>query len=391
LNQKLSRMGFIAAAGLCGAVAHGQVADLLSTYDAGSKSIGLGSSLTATDAETLSAYNNPAGLGYINHQEIDAAYGNLPRSHSNVGDLNGTRTYTSTQTGPASITNLGFAFPVSKKANSGTIGISYSLGGYVDDSGSASQVPYGTSTTEVAGNYLDHIESKTNYLAIGYGKTNPSQTLSFGASILWARESIQYRQEYGVFDTSGSSPVLLSTQDTGNISGTSNGIGVVAGLDYIPSNLPNLTLGASLKSPIKLTGGDGVDSYYSTIPGRLLVGGGLRLSGLKNRKDDYTVIGAQFEQFYGGSGTGLLSVQNSSAGDFGAEYGFTQDDFVIPIRVGYRAISSEGPAFADRNELTYGFGIKDKESRYGIDLSWARPRHAAGNFTISASYRFVNP
>jgi hypothetical protein len=353
--------------------------------------MGMGSSLTATDAEALSAYNNPAALGYISHREVGLSYGNLPRSASLVGDLNGARTFTSTQSGPSTITSIGYAFPISEKSNRGSIGISYSIGGYLDDSGSASEVPYGTSGTQVAGNYLDHIEAKTEYYAIGYGKSNSSQTMSYGLSLLFAQESIQYRQEYGVYDTSGSSPVLLSTQDTGNISGTSTGFGAVAGIEYVPANIPSITLGASLKSPIKLNGGDGVTSYYDTIPGRFLLGGGWRLPGLPKRKDDYMIAGAQYEQFYGGSGSGLLTLQNQAAGDFGLEYGYSLEDFVVPLRIGYRTISSEGPAFADRNELTYGFGFRDKDSRYGINLSWSRPRNAAGDFTITASYRFINP
>ncbi len=391
MNQRIARLGLIAATGLATAAAHAQVADLLNTFDAGSRSIGMGSALTGTDAETLSAYNNPAALGYIAHREVGLSYRNLPRSQSTVTDTSGTRSSTSTSVGPSQFTNLGYAFPISAKANRGVVGISYSLGGYLDDTGTAAEFPYGTAANEVAGNYVDHIESKTHYLAIGFGKTNSAQSLSFGASLLYAREDIQYSQQYGVYDTSGSSPVLLSSQDTGLISGTSSGFGAVAGVEFTPSKYPSLTLGGSIKSPIKLTGGDGVTAYYGTIPGRILLGGGLRLPGLRHRPDDYTVLGAQFEQFYGGAGSGLLSIKNHSAGDFGIEYGYTGDGYVIPIRIGYRTISSEGTAFADRNELTYGFGFRDKDSRYGIDLSWANPRNAVKDFSITASYRFVNP
>ncbi len=391
MNQRIAKFGFIAATTLSGVAAQAQVADLLNTFDAGSRSTGLGSSLTATDAETLSAYNNPAALGYISHREAALTYRNLPRSSSSVSTSDGARSSTSTRTGPSDITNIGYAFPVSSKSNRGTIAVSYSLGGYLDDTGSATQVPFGSVTNQVAANYLDHIEAKTDYLAVGYGKTNSSQNLSFGVSLLYARQYVEYRQQYSVYDTSASTPVLLSTQDTGTISGTANGIGVVAGLEYVPTKLPALTLGASLKSPIKLSGGDGVTSYYGTIPGRLLVGAGLRRPGLKGRTDDYTVFGVQLEQFFGGSGSGLLSLKNQAAGDFGIEYGFSAEGFVVPIRLGYRTISSEGTAFADRNELTYGLGIRDKDNRYGIDLSWATPRGAARDFSITASYRFVNP
>jgi len=390
VNQRIARFGIIAATTLCGVAAHAQVADLLNTFDAGSRSSGLGSSLTGTDAEPLSTYNNPAALGYINHREISAAYRNLPRSLSTVSDANGSRSSTANSAGPSGITSLGFAFPLSSKSNRGTIGVSYNLGGYLDDFGGAQHVPYGNSATETAENYLDHMEAKTDYYSVGYGKTNSAQNLSYGISLLYARQYISYRQQFSVYDTSGNSPVLLSTQDTGQINGTSNGVGLVGGIEYVPTNMPSLTLGASLKSPIKLTGG-GVSSYYDTIPGRLLLGGGYRLPGFKKRKDDYTVIGAQLEEYFGGSGSGLLAMSNFSSADAGVEYGFAEEDYTIPIRIGVRAISSEGPAFANRNELTYGFGFRDKDSRYGIDLSWTNPRGASKEFSVTASYRFVNP
>ena len=388
MKQSLSRIGFVAASSLCGAVAHAQVADLLNTFDAGSHSLGMGSSLTATDAETLSTYNNPAALGYLNHRTVGLSIENLPRSYSTVGDLNGDRTSSSAKTGPLALTNFGIAFPVSEKSNRGTIGISYNIGGYLDDSGSASQVPYGTSSTLVAAGYLDHLESRTDYFAVGYGKANAAQTLSAGISLLYAQESLQYAQKYTVFDTTNSTTV--STQDF-TTSGTASGVGLVGGVEYIPSNLQSLTLGASIKSPIKLSGGNGVTSIYDTIPGRVLLGAGLRLPGLKKRTEDYAVFGAQFEDFFGGSGSGLLSLQNQAAGDFGFEYGYSLGDWIVPVRVGYRTMSPEGPAFADRNELTYGFGFKDKDGRYGIDFSWATPRNEARDFSITASYRFVNP
>lgn len=350
--------------------------------------MGMGSSLTATDAETLATYNNPAALGYIAHRAVGLTYENLPRSYSKVGDLDGDRTATNAKTGPTTITNFGFAFPVSTKSNRGTIGISYNVGGYLDDSGSAGQVPYGSSTTLVAANYLDHIESRTDYYAVGYGKTNAAQTMSAGISLLYAQESLQYEQKYTVFDTSNSTTV--SNQDFVT-SGTASGVGLVGGIEYIPSNLQNLTIGASLKSPIKLSGGNGVSSIYDTIPGRVLLGAGLRLPGFKSRSQDYAVVGAQFEDFFGGSGSGLLSLQNEAVGDFGIEYGYSFGDLIVPLRVGYRTMSSEGPQFADRNELTFGFGLKDKDGRYGLDFTWASPRDEAIDFSVTASYRFGNP
>jgi hypothetical protein len=389
---QLSRIGLAVSGSLLAACAHAQIADLLNTFDAGSKSFGAGSALTATDAEILSTFNNPAALGYMNHRELGISYRNLPTSKSSVSDVNGSRSSTGWSYGGTTVPSIGYVMPISLKSNKGSVGFSYNIGGYLSDSGSAAgTLPYGTTSTLEAANYSDKLYSRTEYYTAGWGKTNQTQNFSYGFAVTLARESLQYQQKYSVFDTSGGSPVLVSNQDTGLISGTSTGVGVIAGLEYVPEKQSNLSLGASLRSPIKLSGGNGTTNYFSTLPGRLLLGGGYRLGGLKNRSDDYTVIGAQFEQYYGGAASGSFSFDNQSVGDFGIEYGYSGDGYIIPVRVGARFSSSAGGNFDARNELTYGIGYRDKSNRYSIDLNVGNPKGAAREFAITASYRFANP
>jgi hypothetical protein len=392
VTSKISRFGFVVGGALVGACAHGQVANLLNALDAGSHSLGMGSALTATDAEVLSTFNNPAGLGYLSGRQFAIAYGNLPTAASTVSDVYGDRSFSSYFNGDSDITYFGVTLPLSTSKNHGTIGFCYNVGGFLDDVGTSNGVlPYSSNTNLEAANYTDQRYAKDDYVTVSYGKTNNEHTMSLGFGLTYVQQSTIYQQQFSIYDTTSGSPVLASTQNTGYLSGAGSGVGAIAGIELIPANTPNLSFGLSLRSPIRLGGGGAVDQYYSVIPGKLLAGAALRGTGLKRRSSDFTVLGVQVEQYFGGSGQGLFAQQAQTVTDLGGEYDFGLDSFNVPVRIGYRSIPSGGSQFADVSALTYGLGIHDKENRYSLDANWSRITGGMNQLSITASVRFSNP
>ena len=68
--------------------AHAQVADLVTAFDAGSRTLAFGGTDHMTGADTLASVYNPAGLGYLSQRQIGLTVRNFPQSKTVVtGDL----------------------------------------------------------------------------------------------------------------------------------------------------------------------------------------------------------------------------------------------------------------------------------------------------------------
>src|SRR5690348_16132762 len=107
-----------------------QVPDLLNALDSGGRAMGMGGALYPTSSDTLSSYYNPAGLGYVAQTTVGIAARNLPQSHTTVsGDFNNPNLSSKGVIGNKEITHFGVILPFAK----GGLGLSYTVGGYIDD------------------------------------------------------------------------------------------------------------------------------------------------------------------------------------------------------------------------------------------------------------------
>ena len=122
-----------------------QIPDLLNALDAGGRAMAMGGANNATNVDTLATYYNPAALAYLDTKAVGLVYRNLPRSRTTLsGDRSDFDQSTDGQSGGQTITHAGFAAPVRELLGrgSGTIGISYTVGGYTDDVATATTLTH---------------------------------------------------------------------------------------------------------------------------------------------------------------------------------------------------------------------------------------------------------
>ena len=332
-----------------------------------------------TGADTLSILNNPAGLGYMSSRALGVTYRNLPESKTAItGDLGNPTQRTVGNRGSNSFTHFGYVLPASaiKRGTSGTVGVSYTTGGYINDTRTGTNLQNGSVTVN---SYQEELKAQANFFTLSYGKTNEAQNVSFGYGLVFARQLIT--------DTVDGTLANSLPFNKTDVSETGTGFGVVLGVQFIPKNQSNVSYGASLRTPIKLHNNSITSSIYDTIPGVLSLGTTWRMDGLKGGTD-YLIYGAQLNTYFGGSGSAPLDRTSQTTFGFGAEYNFVKDNYTIPVRLGYLAVPKGGNGFGDRSAFTVGIGYRPTDKPYAIDLNYAYPRTGSSDVAINLSYRF---
>lgn len=369
--KKFLLLSLVAVSGIASA----QIPDLLNTLDAGGRSMGAGGAFGVTSADTFSILNNPAGIGFLGSKSFALSYRNLPRSSTALtGNIANPNQSTKGLKGGSQVSHLGYAVPV----KSGVIGFSYQVGGYIDDFRSGTNVTIGGFN---GATYQEQMRAKTDFYTLAYGKTNTDGNRSTGWGLTIANLNLFNRQEGFV---PGNPPTnLIST----NNSSSTWGVGLVGGFQYIPMSRPNVTVGASIRTPIKLSGNNFASSLYSTIPGQISIGMATRTDNFRG-KDDFLVTGIQLGYTFGGSGSGFFDRNNQFTLGFGGEWNMVQDFGLIPIRAGYSIAQGGGGNFADRNALTFGFGFRPNGSPWNVDFNYAFPRGGSSDFALALNYRF---
>lgn len=388
--MKLSKFSVVVGAAVMAAASHAQVPDLLNALDAGSHSLGAGGSLHATSADTFSAYYNPAGLGYLDRREIEIAYRNVPNSNSTVSNSYDDQVRsTQTHDGPNDLTHVGVAMPLSnlRRGAPGTVALTYTMGGYIDDSGA---IPNGSALPVASGlgiaNYRDHIEARSNFFTLAYGRTNASQTLSYGLGLIYLEQQIQFQQSGTFIDNNGNPVSGYSLPD---VSSTLHGFGAIAGLQYSPARNPNLSLGLSYRTQINLSGDDDAESYYGRVPARLIGGAAYRFGSLRRDHNDFMVLGLDIQHFFATDESMYFDRGDQTVTGVGLEYFLDNGGSQIPLRIGYQAVPAGGGFdYASRNAFTYGIGYRTRDGKYGLDLNYVHPDNGGGDVAITASYRY---
>jgi hypothetical protein len=364
--------------------AQAQIPDLLNAFDAGGRSLGMGGALHGSDPSSMSAYYNPATLGYVTKGEVDLALHNLPNSTSSVFNSRSNPTFQSqAHSGAKAVTDVGIAVPVKPLFGKGkaSVALSYNVGGYVHDraQGPANGLPDSDLTIE---NYRLARSIRTDFVTLAYGQTIPNRTLAFGLGIIYAQTATQYNESGTAIDSGGNNVGFAGS----NVDYLSHGVGFIVGGQFIPAKIPNFSLGISYRSPIGMNAGQ-YSSVYDRIPSRLLADASYRFDGVL-QKGDYAVLAAQYQYFFDADSTIAFDQSTQSVYGVGLEYDRTFGNFRIPIRVGYESASAGGVGFEERNVFTYGIGFRPNDSKYSLDFNWSTMEGGGKDFGISAGYRF---
>jgi hypothetical protein len=275
-----------------------------------------------------------------------------------------------------------------RKRADGVLGVSYSVTGVLDDVavGPANGLPLGGGVS--IRNFLEQRKVQTDFLTVGYGRTNQAGNLAWGFGLIVANQSVQFRQSGTLVDNTGApisgGPAVISFP---NEDYRSTGVGFLAGLQYQSVRNPNLSYNLSFRSPIQMPGGSAAGNY-STIPGRIMAGIGLRYDGLREGKDDFFVVGANTQYLFGGNGSEAFQRRDQLGFGLGVEYNLDFNAARVPIRLGYSALDSDAAGFGEVIGISYGIGYTPAHGRFSLDLTYFRPRFGGQDTWITATYRF---
>jgi hypothetical protein len=355
-----------------------QIPDLLSAFDAGGRSLGMGTSIGVTSANTTSALNNPAGLGFVNSSQLSLTFKNLNESKTSIsrrllpnGDFESSAT-----SGKRSLTHVGFTKPLGKR---GTLGISYTVGGFIRDLQTGTNLVEGGTTFN---DYRRTLKAKTDFFTLSVGRSNSDFTRSFGIGIVLANS---YAAENIISNVSNGSNFSVLRSDT---EGSTYGVGFVVGTQLNLSG--DLTLGLSARTPISLSGDDESEAIYDKIPGRVSAGLAKRIQNPR-RSEDFIIAGLQGDYYFGGSDKRIIERGDSQfAGGFGFEYNYRLRNAYIPFRIGFRTIQKGGTGFSNLSGFNYGIGYNPDSSNLGIELDFGNYSGGGRDMSLSLSYRFKN-
>jgi hypothetical protein len=350
------RTGSAALAASFAVCSPAQIPDLLNALDAGGRAMGTGGATSVTDANTLSTYHNPAGLAYVGSSTFSVAMRTLPESSSRLtGSFTDPNFETDEFVGARRLTHFGVAMPM----RGGTLGLSYTMGGYIREDRLAGNLTNGLTNVR---NYVELLQAQVDYFTVAYGRRAGSANL--GVGVVLANRYLKNTQRYGIFDASNNNIGNVNV----DVAGSSNGVGLIAGAQFSSPNNPNTVVGASVRTPIKLNGG--VRGYFDTLPGRASLGVAQRTQG---RREDFLVFGAQADWYSGGDKGGIIPRKDVLALGAGFEYNYHRWNSRFPIRLGYQSVPSGGAGFGSRDALSFGFGYRPGDQDFGIDLSFAAP------------------
>ena len=363
----------IALAGM----AQAQIPDLLTSYDAAAASMGAGGALSATGGGTAASYYNPAGLAYATSKELSFDVKNKQTSTTQSTGASTNRLITTDgNAGKRGLSHLGLAIPLSK--GRGVVALTYTLGGYIEDTQTSNSLTFGGLTAQ---NYILTRRAAADFYSLAYAKSSPSQDFSWGLAFNYVRQTVD-NTESGTL-TGGGQSVPLNT----NNAETGYGYGATLGIQGTPKNQPNISWGASVRTPISLKGNPDTNSIYGTIPGRIVGGLAFRQDAFRGGKD-YLVYGIQGQYFYGGKDSLLFQRNNQFVTNLGLEYNLLKFGGRFPIRLGYVINPGGGDGYGSRNSLNYGVGYRPENGKFDVDLGIGNAQHGGTDFAFGVTLRF---
>lgn len=318
----------------------------------------LGGGSSVTDSDTRSALNNPSTLAFLREPVFSFDIRNLPTSDVTVtGSFVNRTNSTDASLGRNELTHIGYAAPMKR----GTFGISYTVTGYVNNTTTGDNLTNGSLTVR---GLQEITEAKTSLFTLSYGQ--PGSRTNFGYGLVVANQYVNGSQRYSLVDSGNTNVGTVNS----SASGTSYGVGAVLGVQSVPKGDENYTWGASVRTPISLSGNSGTKDYLSRIPGKFSLGAAGRhdMSG----KEDFVAWALGTDYYFGGDSNGIIDRKSVWGFGGGLEYNMFRFNARIPLRIGYALVPSGGTGFSDRNTLTFGIGYRPNNEPYSVDLSVAK-------------------
>jgi len=270
--------------------------------------------------------------------------------------------------GTRELTHVGVVFPFAK----GGLGVSYTVGGFIEDFRQGNVTIGGNSVS----NYAELIRSKTEYFSLGYGHSSKDQTFSWGLGVQFIQESLEDQ----LAGTVNGSPL------SGTPPGTNNGIAGIVGVQFNPKG-SNMSWGFSYRSEANLSNNNTTSLLVDKIPARLMGGVALRQDGLRGGKD-FLLYGAQVGHFFSANNPGQdFQRKAQTTAGVGLEYSYAMSGARIPFRIGYDYVPGGGTDYGSRNSFTFGLGYRPSSGDYTVDLNMARPQHGGFDLGLSLSYK----
>jgi len=370
-GMRLTTLGLLSLAAIS---VNAQIPDLLNSLDAGGRAMGVGGAFGVTDSATTSALQNPAGLGFITAPEVGLVFRNLPTSSRIVGgNFNNPISIGENSFGKRAVSHFGYVTP----AHGGAIGISYTLGGYIDDSRNGTNLDNGLLRVD---NYSENTRAQTDFFTFSYGRNQGSVNWGFG--IVLANQYVANERSFVLVDPQTNQQVGSSQT---SVSDNGTGIGVVAGVQVVPSSNPNTSYALSIRTPINLSGNEDTSAFYDRIPGRASFGFATRVDGAF-RAEDFMVYGIQADYYFGGQENKVLARRNHLVLGAGVEYNMHRWNARFPIRLGFALVPSGGAGFEERNAFTFGLGYRPNNGRFGVDLNFASPGGGPIDMSLGLNY-----
>lgn len=372
-------VGVVMAAG-----ATAQIPDLLTSFDSSSRWMGMGSGITNSGGDLLSAQVNPAALGFMDQAQLSLVVRNFPGSTTvKSRQLPDPDFETDGRFGSYGVAHVGYAFPVKRGlfGTQGSVGLTYHVGGYIDDLASGENLLVSGGTWN---NYREKLRAKQNTFTLSYGGRLGNGQTAVGVALVVVDQYVANVQNYS-FTPTGGSPVNVP-----ELRRSSNGLGVglQVGAQFIPQGAPNVVYGVSFRTPITLGGNNDTAAYYDKIPARLSAAAAVRRDGLRGGRD-FLLVGGGLDFYFGGQSDRILGRKSQFVPGVGVEYNYSMSDIRIPIRVGYRFVPGAGDGFGNRNALTFGAGFRQAGAPYTFDLGIASPSIGGPlDISLGLTYRF---
>ncbi len=375
--RKLKSTLIIAALSIT-AISNAQVPDLLNALDSGGRAMGMGGATRVTDGNTYSILDNPAGLVYAGSRTFELSFRNLPTSRSvATGNFNDRTLNTVGSAGKSAISHIGTTFDF----KGGTLGVSFTTTGYLNSLTTGGNLQNNGLTVF---NLQEETRAQIDMFTVSYGKK--MRDLNVGYGLIVANTYAKASQSYVLVDNNNNQ--VGSTNS--DISGNGMGFGAVIGVQGQMSGGDAMAWGASLRTPIDLTGNGNSADVIDRIPGKLSMG----IAGRKDQffgAEEFLSWGIQGDYYFGGQGGKIISRDSVFGLGAGIEYNMFRFNGRIPLRLGYSYVPGGGSGFADRNALTFGLGYRPFNQNFSFDLNFAKAKGSgAMDMAFGITYRPSN-
>lgn len=377
-NSKRQRTILLFSAMAVCSVAQAQVPDLLNALDSGGRAMGMGGASRVTDGNTYSILDNPAGLVYAGNRTFELSFRNLPSyTTAASGNFNDRTNATKGAAGKMAISHLGTTFDF----NGGTLGVSFTTTGYLNSLTTGNGLQNNGLTVV---NLREETRAQIDMFTVSYGKR--MRDLNVGYGLIVANSYANATQSYVLLD-SGNNQVGSTNS---NISGNGIGFGAVIGVQGTMQGSDTMAWGASLRTPIDLSGNGNSADVLDRIPGKFSFG----LAGRKDQfmgGNEFLSWGIQGDYYFGGQGGKIIPRDSVFGLGAGIEYNMYKFNGRIPFRLGYSYVPGGGSGFTDRNALTFGIGYRPTNQNFSFDLNFAKARGTgAMDMAFGISYRPSN-